>query len=78
MKVLAERQINLVKLESRPIFGKPWEYLFYADIEVDIQDPQDRPLLEELKGKTEFLKILGSYAKGADNGGKAGLAAEPV
>ena len=78
LKVLAERQINLVKLESRPIFGKPWEYLFYADIEVDIEDPQYRPLLDELKKKTEFFKILGSYAKGIDNGGKAGLSAEPA
>ena len=67
LKILAERQINLVKLESRPIHSKPWEYLFYADIEVDIQDEQFRSLLEELQKKTEFLKILGSYPKGVDN-----------
>ncbi len=77
LKIFAERQINLVKLESRPIHDKPWEYLFYADLEADIRDPQYRSLLEELEKKTEFLKILGSYAKGFDdadktkNGGKS-------
>jgi 3-deoxy-7-phosphoheptulonate synthase len=68
LKILAERQINLVKLESRPIHGKPWEYLFYADIEHDISDPAFRPALEELRKRTEFFKILGSYTKGFDNG----------
>ncbi len=74
LKIFAERQINLVKLESRPIHSKPWEYLFYADIEVDIHDSQYRSLLEELEKKTEFLKILGSYAKGLDDTDKTGFA----
>jgi 3-deoxy-7-phosphoheptulonate synthase len=71
LKILAERKINLVKLESRPVHSKPWEYLFYADIEADINDPEYSSLLDELKEKTEFLKILGSYAKGFENGDKA-------
>ncbi len=66
LKIFAERQINLVKLESRPIHNKPWEYLFYTDIEADIHDSQYRSLLEELEKRTEFLKILGCYAKGLD------------
>ena len=66
LKIFAERQINLVKLESRPIHNKPWEYLFYTDIEADIHDLQYRSLLEELEKRTEFLKILGCYAKGLD------------
>jgi len=72
LKIFAERRINLVKLESRPIHGRPWEYLFYADIEADIHDAEYHSLLEDLQKKTEFLKILGSYAKGfgnAENGG---------
>jgi prephenate dehydratase len=67
-----------VKLESRPIHSKPWEYRFYTDIEVDIHDSQYRPLLEELKEKTEFLKILGSYAKGLDDTGKTDLSEKAV
>jgi prephenate dehydratase len=66
LKLFAERSINLVKLESRPIHSKPWEYLFYADVEVDISDEQYRELLNELREKTEFLKILGSYHKASD------------
>jgi len=64
LKLFAERRINLVKLESRPIHSKPWEYLFYADVEIDIEDEQYRELLEELKKKTEFFKVLGTYSKG--------------
>jgi 3-deoxy-7-phosphoheptulonate synthase len=67
LKLFAERQINLVKLESRPNRSRPWEYLFYADIEADINDPQYSSILEELKAKTEFLKVLGSYAKGFED-----------
>ena len=66
LKIFADNRINLVKLESRPIHSKPWEYLFYADVEVDIQDEQFRNLLEELQGKTEYLKILGSYRKASE------------
>lgn len=68
LKLFAERRINLVKLESRPIHSKPWEYLFYADVEIDIEDKQYRDLLEELQMKTEFFKVLGSYSKGLGMG----------
>ena len=66
LKLFAEKQINLVKLESRPIHSKPWEYLFYADVEVDIRDAEYRGLLAQLQEKTEFLKVLGSYHKGGE------------
>ena len=61
MKIFSSRNINLVKLESRPIPGKPWEYMFYADIEADILSRDLAPVLEELKAKSETLKILGRY-----------------
>lgn len=77
LKILAEQQINLVKLESRPIHGKPWEYLFYADIEQDIYDPQFRPIREALQKKTEFFKILGSYAKGFGDGPETSPGVKP-
>jgi prephenate dehydratase len=65
LKIFAENHINLVKLESRPIDTRPWEYLFYADVEIDIFDERFSAILEELRGKTEFLKLLGSYPKGS-------------
>jgi 3-deoxy-7-phosphoheptulonate synthase len=64
LRIFAENQINLLKLESRPIHDRPWEYLFYADIEVDATEESHRHLLEELQKKTEFFKFLGSYQKG--------------
>jgi 3-deoxy-7-phosphoheptulonate synthase len=61
LQIFSENGINLVKLESRPIHGKPWEYMFYADFEADVGHEGLDPLLRELEEKTDFLKILGSY-----------------
>ncbi|MBN1381763.1 MAG: 3-deoxy-7-phosphoheptulonate synthase [Deltaproteobacteria bacterium] len=66
LKIFAENNINLVKLESRPCTGKPWVYLFYADPEADIADEAHRHILEELKAKTEFFRLLGSYRRGLE------------
>lgn len=66
LRILAENNINLVKLESRPIHSSPWEYLFYADLEADITEEKHRQILEGLQQKTEFFKFLGSYQKGAE------------
>jgi prephenate dehydratase len=61
LRLFAEHGINLVKLESRPIHGKPWEYLFYVDVEADVEAPALQGLMAELVERTEFLRILGSY-----------------
>jgi len=61
LQIFAENGINLVKLESRPIHGKPWEYMFYVDLEADIESPDFKPVLDELKEKTDYLRVLGSY-----------------
>jgi len=66
LRIFAENNINLVKLESRPIHSRPWEYLFYADLEVDVTEEDQRHILEELTKRTEFFKFLGSYQKGAE------------
>ena len=68
LRIFADNNINLVKLESRPIHSRPWEYLFYADLEADLEDESQRHMLEELVEKTEFFKFLGSYQKGAEGG----------
>jgi 3-deoxy-7-phosphoheptulonate synthase len=65
LRIFAENNINLVKLESRPIHSRPWEYLFYADLEVDVTEDSRKHILEELMSRTEFFKFLGSYQKGA-------------
>jgi chorismate mutase/prephenate dehydratase len=59
----AKRKINLAKIESHPVKGKLWEYSFFVDIIGHITDKQVKSCLQELKKKTTFLKILGSYPK---------------
>lgn len=61
LKIFAENRVNLVKLESRPIHGKPWEYMFYADLETDVESDEFRPARKLLTEKTDFLRILGRY-----------------
>ncbi|MBW2331447.1 MAG: 3-deoxy-7-phosphoheptulonate synthase, partial [Deltaproteobacteria bacterium] len=61
LRIFAEKGINLVKLESRPIPGKPWEYMFYVDLEADIESPSFKSVLDELEKRTDYLRILGSY-----------------
>ena len=61
LRILSEHQINLVKLESRPMPGKPWEYMFYADIEADLEKESLVPVMGELREKSATLKIIGRY-----------------
>jgi monofunctional chorismate mutase len=61
LNVLAERGINLNKIESRPDRKKPWHYLFYMDFEGDAADPKTAEALEDLRTHIEFLRQLGSY-----------------
>ena len=61
LRIFAENDINLVKLESRPIHGKPWEYMFYVDLEADAASPAFSDILRQLEASSEFLKIIGSY-----------------
>jgi 3-deoxy-7-phosphoheptulonate synthase len=65
LKVFADRTINMVKLESRPVPDKSTSYLFYVDMEIDINNPAYGDVLGELKKSTQYLKLLGTYRKGA-------------
>ena len=58
----AERHISLSKLESRPRPGRPWEYLFYADLDAAADAPQMVEALAELSSHATFTRLLGSYA----------------
>jgi len=57
--VFAARGLNLTKIESRPLPGRPWEYLFYLDV-VDSGDGIG-PAIEELRAFTSGIRILGTY-----------------
>ena len=56
--------LNLTKIESRPVFGKPWEYIFIVDLEIPGKFKEFAKVLEEMKENVNFLKILGIYRKG--------------
>ena len=57
----ARRGINLMKLESRPIAGRPWEYRFYLDLQASAADPEVETAIGELEKLSVNLRILGSY-----------------
>jgi chorismate mutase/prephenate dehydratase len=61
LQVLGARGLNLTKLESRPMPGRPFEYLFYADVEGNVADTPVREAIDELGRLTRSLKIFGSY-----------------
>lgn len=58
---LSEAGINLSKLESRPRPGSAWEYLFYADLDGDLEDPAVSSALERMRTHCSELRLLGSY-----------------
>ena len=61
LKVFAETGVNLTKLESRPIHGRPWEYMFYVDVEVSHDIDLFNESIEELRKATDDLRVLGLY-----------------
>jgi prephenate dehydratase len=60
----AERHLNLTKLESRPRAGRPWEYVFYLDVEAPAEEPAVIEALAEVSEHATFTRLLGSYASG--------------
>ncbi|NOY13386.1 MAG: ACT domain-containing protein, partial [Deltaproteobacteria bacterium] len=61
LEPFSKRQINLAKIESRPMKQKAWEYIFFLDLIGHIDDSAIAEAIEELRGHCHFLKVLGSY-----------------
>jgi len=62
LRALSSRGINLTKIESRPVKRKPWEYNFYVDFQGHMRDRACRDALRDLRERSTFVKVLGSYA----------------
>jgi chorismate mutase/prephenate dehydratase len=65
LNVLADRGLNLTKLESRPRLHSPFEYLFYVDFEGNVESEEVQKALEDMRAHTGSLKVLGSYPAGS-------------
>ncbi len=60
IEVLRNHQVNMKKLESRPIAGKPWEYMFF--VEAEIRDYQNYiKAVEEIAKEATYVRVLGGY-----------------
>ena len=64
LSAFALRDITLYKIESRPLRGRPWEYLFYLDYAGKVDDPRSEKALGHLGELADFVRVLGSYPEG--------------
>jgi chorismate mutase/prephenate dehydratase len=57
----AENGLNMLKIESRPIVDKTWEYLFYIDVEGNLGEQEVGQAIKEIKQESTYFKLLGNY-----------------
>lgn len=62
----ARDRVNLSRLESRPSRERPWEYLFFTDIEGYAHDPGVSRALRDVRRLNPFCRVLGSYPSGTE------------
>ncbi len=67
LEPFARRGTNLMKIESRPVHGSPWQYRFYLDLQASRRDPEVAAALAELENLVVDLRILGSYVSAAQS-----------
>ncbi len=63
LKPIAQAGLNLTRIESRPVRGRPWEYVFFLDIQGHRQDRVVRDCLADLFAAAEAVTVLGSYPR---------------
>ncbi|MGH4117579.1 prephenate dehydratase [Clostridium sp.] len=63
LRHFSENNLNLLKIESRPIWDKPWEYFFYIDFEGNLDENTVKEAMIEIKKTSSYFKILGNYKR---------------
>lgn len=63
LSAFALRDIDLTKIESRPIRGVPWEYVFYLDFSGSLADERCRRAVDQLRELATFVRVFGSYPR---------------
>ena len=63
LEPFGKRNLNLAKIESRPVKRRAWEYVFFLDIEGHLQDEAMAAAIEELREFCKMVKLLGSYPR---------------
>lgn len=61
LEPFARRELDLLKIEGRPVKGRPWEYCFYLDVRGSLADPEVTATLDELRRGRVETRILGAY-----------------
>jgi len=61
LEPFARRAIDLLKIESRPIMGQPWQYRFYLDLQASTCDAEVGRALAELRERADDVRLLGCY-----------------
>jgi chorismate mutase/prephenate dehydratase len=61
LEAFAQQHINLSTIESRPLKGRAWEYVFFIDLAGHADEPRMRKALQALQRRALFVKVLGSY-----------------
>lgn len=76
LNLLAAQGLNLTKLESRPLKGEKWKYVFFMDVECDLSQEQYESTMSNLTKLCHTMRVLGSYPSGPQLFG-TGVTQEP-
>ena len=61
--IFKKNNLNMIRIESRPIVEKPWEYFFYIDFEGDINNEHVKDALDYIEENSTYFKLLGNYKR---------------